>query len=104
MTDCLDCGKPLRGAGRYGGFGYVRPTYCAECGKLYPWTVAAIAAASEFATEVELSEMDRNELPDIIENLVQRHPPGVASQLRMRRILERLNRGPTKDSGPSWST
>lgn len=38
----------------------------------------------------ELSEMDRNQLPDIIENLVRDTPRTSVSVARMRRILEKI--------------
>jgi len=62
--------------------------YCFECSKPYPWTSAAIQAARVLAIEAELSEMDRSQLPDIIENLVRDTPRSIVDAGRMKRILE----------------
>jgi len=68
---------------------YSRPAYCNNCGRAFPWTTAAVAATKELAIEADLSEMDRNELPDIIENLVRETPRSSVAAARMRRILEK---------------
>ena len=90
MMKC-ECGEPIRG--RYWRSSsqtppYFRPAYCTNCGKPFPWTQAAIQAAVDFSREVELSEMDRIELPQLIENLVRDTPGTTVAATRLKRAFE----------------
>ena len=91
IAACPSCQAPIRGA-YWGGMGlsYEKPSHCSACGSPYPWTSAAIAAANELAAETEISEMDRESLPDIIENLVRDTPRSTVAAARMMRILAKV--------------
>ena len=46
-------------------------------------------SAAEYAIAVELSELDRTALPDLIENLVRDTPKTTVAVARMEKILEK---------------
>lgn len=68
---CTNCNVPIRGHLR-GAFGTgnepVKP-YCHNCGKPFPWTERALAAAKELAEESALSEADQQILTESIRGM-----------------------------------
>ena len=96
ISACVGCGTAIRGS-RIGAPSFRRPAYCRECGEPFPWTNAAIQAASEYATEVELSEMDRTQLPELIEHLVKDSSRTVIAATKMKRLMHQA--GPVVTEG-----
>jgi hypothetical protein len=47
----------------------MRPAYCGRCGKPYPWTETALAAAKEFADELDLNPEDKTKLKATFDDL-----------------------------------
>jgi hypothetical protein len=87
LMNCPNCQASLRGRSRYAGApAWSRPVFCAECGKRFPWTDSAIEAALDFAREIQL-QSDRNELADVIENLVRDTPKSVVMASRMKTLI-----------------
>jgi hypothetical protein len=89
IKGCPACAIPIRG--HYSSAAlmpYQRPGFCHQCGTAYPWTASAIAAAKEWAADLEsLSPEDRKavseDLPDLIRDTAR--TPVAAS--RFKRIL-----------------
>ena len=90
VVNCAKCQQPLRGLGGYQQESmYVRPAYCSDCGAIHPWTGASIKAAQDLALQADLEEMDRTQLPQIIEDLVRDTPRRSVAAAQLRRILEK---------------
>jgi hypothetical protein len=57
ITQCPQCHTDIRGyyhvPGVVGGFRYVPPAFCHQCGKPYPWTESRLKAAEEL---IDLAE------------------------------------------------
>jgi hypothetical protein len=68
---------------------YTRPAFCTKCAVPYPWTESAIKASDDLA-RLEMAEADRNELADIIENLVADTPQTVVAASRFRRLMGKV--------------
>jgi len=86
-TECANCKTPIRGA--YSGSmrtGYDRPAYCHNCGEPYPWTSAALAAAMEFATDLQ-QQIEREKFAEIIENLVKDSPSTSVAAAKLRGLM-----------------
>ncbi len=67
-----------------------RPGYCRNCGQPYQWTTSGLEAAKEVAARQHLSDMDRTELPRIIEGLVKETPQTELYVFRMKEILQKF--------------
>jgi hypothetical protein len=89
ITACPKCDTPIRGM-YWGGLTqyYSRPAHCSSCGKPFPWTQAALTAASEYAAEVRL-EVEQSEFADIIENLVKDTPSTPLAASRFGQIMSK---------------
>lgn len=72
---CPTCNTPIRGEYYVPGvvcvgFGYAPPGYCHNCGKAFPWTIAKIAAAKDFASELDgLDNQEKDLLKATIDDL-----------------------------------
>ena len=76
ITTCPSCNSRIRGDYYVEGFislgsSFSVPAYCYNCGKPYPWTQAAIEAATELILEEENFSPEQQEklvavLPDIV--------------------------------------
>src|SRR5208337_5660280 len=67
IEQCPTCDWPIEGCGPnawMAGTGpYQPPKYCGECGNPFPWTETALAAAREYADEIEqLDPAEKDEL------------------------------------------
>ena len=97
MTACPSCGKPIRGAYMTGNAntwsgdpsGWFKvPSYCSDCGKPFPWTVAAVSAARELADEMgELTPEDRSQLKGTFDDLIVETPRTGFAVARFKRIM-----------------
>lgn len=74
ISNCKSCGSaiPGRPVHEYAwGTQYIVPSYCADCGKPYPWVMTAIEAMilsikeSQDFTQVEIQRIE-SVLPDVI--------------------------------------
>ncbi len=66
------------------------PSYCANCGKPYPWTAKAIQAALELAEEIEgLTDNDREILKQNAPNLFKDSPQTEVAATRFRKVLDK---------------
>ena len=101
LSGCTKCKRSIRGNDKYGLHRqgrdelvgeYPRPSYCAECGAPFPWTMKALSAAHELA-RMELDDSEAQKLADIIEDLGRDSPSTPLSVVRFKKYMERL--GPT---------
>lgn len=95
ITECENCGEPIRGDYHVSrvafiGSSYEQAAYCRNCGEPYPWTVSGLAAAREFAAEIEgLSDEDRETLSRSLDDLVSESPATIVAVSRYRRIIDK---------------
>jgi len=92
ITACHHCNSPIRGyyLGVVGYFEYNKPSYCHNCGKPYPWTVASLEAARELADELEkLSAEEREQLKETFPDLVTNTPKTVVAETRFKRLMKK---------------
>ncbi|MBE3098763.1 MAG: DUF2321 domain-containing protein [Planctomycetes bacterium] len=106
---CVHCAKAIRGARFYhtdrdmdlraSGFGLPGgrkctysgpPKYCHACGKPFPWMVAAIAAAEEFAdTLISLTVEERDSLKASLPDIVAETPRTQVAASRFRNLASK---------------
>ena len=97
ISACEQCHTPIPGDLHnsaedefvfYGGPSmYEQPAYCRGCGKPFPWTVTALAAAKDYASELEgLSEDERRVLSESLDDLVTEGPRTAVAASRFRRL------------------
>ena len=90
---CQECQADIRGhyvpPGVSGvGGRYVPPSFCYECGKPFPWTVRALAAARELTDELDgLTADDRAKLKTAIEHVSSAGPQSEVAAVRLKRAL-----------------
>jgi hypothetical protein len=66
------------------------PSYCANCGKPYPWTQHKIATAIQIFVEFgDLNEEEKETISQDIENIAKDVPETELSARRIKRIWER---------------
>jgi len=89
---CPQCSVPIRG-----DYESVRsvthnlripPKHCHNCGKAFPWTAAKLAAAKEYAAEVDgLDESEKAWLQSAIEDLATDGPRTELAAGRFKRLM-----------------
>lgn len=94
MTGCPSCGSTIRGyyhvPGVFGGSRYIRPGYCHDCGRPYPWTIASLEAARELADELDgLSSEERKQLKDSFPDLVKSTPKTALAETRFKKLMKK---------------
>jgi len=94
ITACTYCNSPIRGyyhiRGVFGFSDYHKPSYCYNCGKSYPWTVASLEAASELADELEkLTADERQQLKESFPDLVKNTPKTVVAETRFIKLMKK---------------
>ena len=68
-----------------------RPSYCRKCGNSFPWTEAALAAATELVQEEEqLSDQDKLTLTSSLPELVSDTPRTTLAATRVQRIAGKV--------------
>lgn len=83
ITKCQNCNATVRGFFHEAGMGdlvydytdLVRPSFCPNCGKPYPWTEAKLKDAKELTDKLEnLSLEEREVLKKSLDDIVQDTP------------------------------
>lgn len=93
ITSCPSCHANIRGAyhepdicvlgGRYNV-----PAYCYSCGKPYPWTQAAIEAATALVEEEEsLSQAEQTRLVEVLPDIITETPKTQLAIVRFKKAL-----------------
>jgi len=99
ITDCPGCSKSIRGALWDGaGIGYSPSRFCIHCGKPFPWTERALAAADALVAEAEgLDAADRDAMKAAIPDLLAETPATSLAATRFKRLLGKV--GPATAEG-----
>jgi len=75
----------------------VLPSYCPNCGKPYSWTLEAIAAARDYADELELSDEDKTSLKNTFADLTADTARTPLAATRFKKLIEKV--GPAVGDG-----
>ena len=91
ITACPECKTEIRGAyhspGVFSATVMLAPPYCWKCGKAYPWTASALAAARMLAEEIEgLSASEREQLKSSLDDIVRDVPQTTVAATRFKRL------------------
>lgn len=92
INKCTNCGSVIKGLTNdpYGFIlEYVVPAYCPDCGKPYPWTIAAIEATAcllDFSEEV--SYADRENLKKLLPDAVAQTPRTTLAAAFFKKIMD----------------
>jgi hypothetical protein len=92
IAECPACSAPIRGrthVPRLGGGIFKFPAYCLHCGKPFPWTESAIAAAREYADGLDLSTEDKTDLKGTFDDLTSDTPRMPAAASKFKKIVEK---------------
>jgi hypothetical protein len=94
ITQCPDCDENIRGYHRTPGVavlgGWAAPAFCHSCGTAYPWTVAKLREAKDFADQVEeLTPEERTELRVSVDHLVRDTPGAETAIMKVGRLMDK---------------
>ncbi|HET6256233.1 MAG TPA: DUF2321 domain-containing protein [Puia sp.] len=100
INTCLDCGAFIKGIPRlpsqitppfsYFGNPYIRQSYCTNCGKPYPWTKRAEAAAWELIDFANmLNPQEKEEWKATIPVLIKETPKTTVAVIKFRAFAEK---------------
>lgn len=97
VTQCSTCSHAIRGyyhiPGDVGGLDFVAPSFCPECGKPYPWTERAIAAAKELISEADdLKDEEKESLKKSVQDLTADTPATQVAAMRFKRLLPKVGK------------
>ena len=94
ITKCQYCRATIKGAyhTRTSTSSWMRPSFCPDCGKPYPWTETALKAAQELSDELEnlspnLSPEERDLLKKSIDDIVRETPQTTVAVSRFKRLI-----------------
>ena len=93
ITACPSCHAPFRGhfvpAGVSGvGGPFTPPNFCFSCGQQFPWTAEKLAAAREWADELEgIAGDEREKLKTAIDEVAAGGPRAEVSAARIKRLI-----------------
>jgi hypothetical protein len=112
ITTCPSCGKPIRGAKCIRRYGRVwvsneasqwtelisrliaPPSFCSECGTIFPWTSASLHAANDLADELDdLNHEERELLKRSIEDVVRDSPNTNVAVTRIKKLAMKAGSG-----------
>ena len=99
ISACSECGTKFIGAKRYEQNAFTTPgprkvpAYCRQCGKPYPWTQAALDAATALIREEdELSEAQREQLVTSLPDIVTETPKTSVAIVRFKKGLSAVGK------------
>jgi len=97
ISRCPQCQQNIRGYLKIPGVFYpgssTPPKFCHSCGKPYPWTKSALAAAREYADELDmLTEDERELLKKSLDDLVRDTPQTNVAGLRVKKLMAKAGR------------
>lgn len=67
-----------------------RPAYCGQCGRPFPWTETALAAAKEYADELSLSSEETTALKSTLDDLAVDSPRTELAANRFKKVLQKI--------------
>ena len=94
VIDRCVCGGEIRGGivGRLVG-GFEVPSFCQHCGKPFPWTEQALAAAREYSNELtSLTEEEKTSLNASLVELTSDTPRTPLAASRVQRLMDKIGK------------
>jgi|SRR3989339_99298 len=95
FTTCSECNKDIQGKYHVAGVfslsdSFSAPSFCSNCGKPYPWTLAKMQAAQDFSSELEnISDEEKKILAQSIDDIVKDSPKTSLAVAKFKRILSK---------------
>ncbi len=99
INKCPQCGVEIQGDYRTTGvvmlgFAYAPPSYCHNCGKPYPWTLARIEAAKMLIEDMdELSDEEKQRMSESVDKIISDSPYTEVSANRIKKCLVKISKG-----------
>jgi hypothetical protein len=96
LLKCEFCSQPIIGRRFYNRMGTSPspvpvPSYCADCGKAYPWTRTVLEQANELIDLIdELSEEEKRILKDAFPDLLADTPKTQVAALRTGKLMNKV--------------
>jgi hypothetical protein len=88
ISACKECKRPIEK--QYRG---LVPAYCGGCGRPFPWTEGALAAAKQYANELDiLSAEEKGQLAESIADLTSDTPRTPLAANRVRGFFEKIGK------------
>ena len=95
---CEGCGAPIQGHRHTPSLAmvhYLTPRFCHNCGAMFPWTKLYLEEARELVEEFQLTEAEKTEMKQSIENLAK----GVKTEIAKAKFNRLLVKGGQQLSG-----
>ncbi len=99
FTTCAVCKTEIRGKHFMKGVWDLSarialPRFCEVCGNPYPWTQAKMKAAQDLVSVVDnLSEEERNELRNSVDDIVKDTPQTTIAATRFKKLIKKADKG-----------
>jgi hypothetical protein len=102
IHQCPECNSDIRGYYKTPGVISispmpVAPSYCHECGKPYPWTIKEIEAAKELINLTDLTESDKSEFINSLEDISVEGPKNKVGVAKVKIFLGKIKNGLRED-------
>lgn len=95
ISKCEACGKDIRG-NRPGDI-YTPPSFCNNCGKVFPWVQSRIEAAIELSLESDnISEDDKETFKESLGVVIRDTPRTALGATKIKKILFKIGNGTSK--------
>lgn len=95
VTNCSNCGAPIRGDYDVPGVidfasTYLPPSYCHNCGEPYPWTRSALETAKEIIWEDEsLFDDEKKKMVQSLPDIISETPGTSLAVFRLKKTVMR---------------
>ena len=95
IMNCQNCDSPIKGYHDVPGVisfsEYVKPKYCENCGKPYPWTILLSDAAKELIELTDaLNQEEKSDLQNSIDDLVRESPTTIVAQAKYKKYMGKV--------------
>jgi hypothetical protein len=90
IVACPNCDAPIRGFDLKSALAipYTAPGFCHACGNPYPWTERRLAAAKEYADELE--KLDQEDSALLKQSLDADTPQAKVAAVRIKKVLAKV--------------
>lgn len=95
ISKCDNCSNPIQG--NIWGGDYELPSFCYNCGGIFPWTKGKIEAAIELSEESNYINKEEKEIfVNSINEVVKDTPKSAVGATRLKKILSKIGNGTSK--------
>jgi len=100
ITNCQYCRATIKGAYHFGPniSSWMRPSFCTNCGKPYPWTEAKLKAAQELVDELDkLTPEERELLKKSLDDIMLDTPQTIVAATKFKKIAAKAGEATVKE-------